>query len=140
MDFLKELNAQLAAAASSSVVNLHGAEEEEEEPDVGSSVGHAGPAGVTMSEVGHVSRPRRDTASFELPVQSRPQAASTSTGGRKATYDPYAEAQRLDMARKAMMCVREIVRTERSYLAHLRSATERQVRFFSSLSFTRYEC
>lgn len=40
--------------------------------------------------------------------------------------DSYEEGLLLTM-KKAMMCVREIVRTERSYLAHLMSAQEREV-------------
>ncbi|KAF8314450.1 hypothetical protein DL93DRAFT_1066867 [Clavulina sp. PMI_390] len=38
-------------------------------------------------------------------------------------------SMKLHLARKAVMCVREIVRTERSYLGHLRSAVGRKVRF-----------
>jgi hypothetical protein len=48
-------------------------------------------------------------------------------------YDPYVEVAKeaelglLETIKKAMMCVREIVRMERSYLAHLVSASERAV-------------
>lgn len=44
-------------------------------------------------------------------------------------YNPYKEVEvgLLDTMKRAMMCVREIVRTERSYLAHLMSAREREV-------------
>lgn len=88
-----------------------------QDSEIGSSTGHG--HGVTMSEIGHVR-----TSGEAHNISPRHYLHPSSP---QSSYDPYAEAARLDMARKAMMCVREIVRTERSYLAHLRNAGEREV-------------
>jgi len=130
-DFLRELNRELALATkyftatahTSDASGSHGEQEEE------------GPGGVevlprraTMSDDGHGIGKRRNDVQMRMSVSMSTSAQSTQPSlMARPGYDPRMESQRLDKARKAMMCVREIVRTERSYLAHLRSVGEREV-------------
>jgi hypothetical protein len=154
-DFLRELNRELALAtryATAEYMSMatgsyadDGVSREEEDHHGGVEML---PGRVTMSEDGHgIGRRGTDGAKWAHAQTSA--SVHTQMHMSKSTssapvpllasvrpplppplppgYDPHLEAERLDMARKAMMCVREIIRTERSYLAHLCSASEREV-------------
>ena len=145
-DFLRELNRELALAtrdaaeehmyvATGLLANDDDDRLSPEEEDHHDSIDIL-PRHMAVSEDGHgigrrgvdganASHAQASTSSVPtpLPAPVRPPLPSPLPPGRGSHPEP----ERLDMARKAMMCAREIVRTERSYLAHLCSAGEREV-------------
>lgn len=108
LEFLRELEYELAHGGVSSI----GTNDIPAWSASGSCIGHSDDGHGRYSGMG---------------LMANPGAVVSEDGHASQAYDPYAEAVRLDNARKAIMCVREIVRTERSYLNHLVSASEREV-------------
>lgn len=153
-DFLRELNRELALATRHAATNTY--VPETSSPNNNGLLEEEGhkcvevlPRRVTMSEHGHGigRRPGVDTemGSASASVQMHMSVSmATSVSVRPLHpypppgYEPSMETERLNMARKAMMCAREIVRTERSYFAHLCNAGEREVSSSHLLTFFPY--
>jgi hypothetical protein len=134
-EFLNELDRQLRAGGG----EVMGIEDLLAAPRTLSSSGadsvpSARPSPVRPSDVrGLEPRGRSRTLSTILSPGSRIVGVNGDEYDEEDDYDPYvevtkeAEVELLETMKKAMMCVREIVRTERSYLAHLISASEHAV-------------
>jgi hypothetical protein len=139
-DFLRVLNHELALATRYAATGLisgttasHGDDDIQEEEHQEGVEMCTRP--MTMSDSGHAlgSTGSGGDADRSVTVKRMSFSTSASLGVRHhfpqlpPGHDPCMETERLNIARKAMMCIREIIRTERSYVAHLCRAAESEV-------------